>query len=48
MTREKIHRKEIGGYSVNLFPNQKVETVRSEEAILAGLGIINFLRVVGD
>jgi len=30
-------------YVVNLFPGQQVETVRSEEAILVGLGIVSLL-----
>jgi methyltransferase len=30
-------------YVVNLFPQQHVETVRTEEAVLVGLGIVGFL-----
>lgn len=45
---EKLKPIDIGAFAVNLFPNQKVETVRSEEAILAGLGILNFLSTLGD
>ncbi len=48
LDREHLEATEIDACTVNLFPNQKVETVRSEEAILAGLGILNFLRTVGD
>ncbi len=45
---ENLKPTDIGAFAVNLFPDQNVETVRSEEAILAGLGILNFLRTVGD
>ena len=31
-------------FVVNLFPEQKVETVRTEEAIFAGLGLVSLLR----
>ena len=41
LSREKIDKSDL--ILINLFPNQGVETIRSEEAILAGLSILNSL-----
>ena len=41
LSREKIDKSNL--ILINLFPNQGVETIRSEEAILAGLSILNSL-----
>ena len=41
LSREKIDKSDL--ILINLFPNQGVETIRSEEAILAGLSIFNSL-----
>ena len=41
LSREKINKSNL--FIVNLFPNQGVETIRSEEAIMAGLSIFNSL-----
>ena len=41
LSREKIDKSYL--ILINLFPNQGVETIRSEEAILAGLSILNSL-----
>ena len=41
LSREKIDKSDL--ILINLFPNQGVETIRREEAILAGLSILNSL-----
>ena len=41
LKRESIATSDL--FIINLFPNQGVETVRSEEAILSGLSLFNSL-----
>ena len=41
ISREKIDKSNL--FLINLFPNQGVETIRSEEAIMAGLSLFNSL-----
>ena len=41
LSREKIDKSNL--ILINLFPDQGVETIRSEEAILAGLSLFNSL-----
>jgi predicted SPOUT superfamily RNA methylase MTH1 len=41
--REKMNLESIADFIINVFPNQKVETVRTEEAVLATLGVLNLL-----
>jgi predicted SPOUT superfamily RNA methylase MTH1 len=33
----------LADFVLNLFPDQHVETVRTEEAIFAGLGLVNVI-----
>ena len=41
LSREKIDKSDL--ILINLFPDQGVETIRSEEAILGGLSLFNSL-----